>query len=148
MTQASEALVLDASVAVKWHLVDEEYAEQAIRLLTAFEDGRLSFVAPEHIRYEVPSAITAATRGRQPRLTEEQGREAINEFLALGIRLVGDDELVRAAYPLAHRHGCAFYDGLYLALAERLQFPFLTADQKLFDRVGHLPYVRWIAHGR
>ncbi|MGQ0550472.1 MAG: type II toxin-antitoxin system VapC family toxin [Armatimonadota bacterium] len=96
----------------------------------------------------MPSAITVATRGRRPRLREEQGKEAINEFLALGIRLVGDDEPVRTAYPLAHRYGCAFYDGLYLALAERLRLPFLTADQKLFDRVGRLPYIRWIADGR
>jgi len=144
MTQAPEGLVVDASVAVKWLLTDEEYADQAARLLTAFEDGRLSFVAPEHIRYEVPSAITVATRGRRPRLTEEQGREAIEEFLALGIRLVGDDDLVRAAYPLARRSGCAFYDALYLTLAERLRLPFLTADRRLYERVRQLPHVRWI----
>jgi predicted nucleic acid-binding protein len=30
---------------------------------------------------------------------------------------------------------------VYLALAERLSASFVTADQRLLARVGHLPYV-------
>ncbi len=51
------ALVLDASVAVKWHLKDEDYAAEAALLLEDFGQGELELVAPAQIRYEVPSAF-------------------------------------------------------------------------------------------
>ena len=79
----ARAFVVDASVAAKWHLTDEENTEQARSLLPRFGHGELELWAPEQIRYEVPSAITAATIGKRPRITQEQGREAIEEFLAL-----------------------------------------------------------------
>ncbi len=46
---------------------------------------------------------------------------------------------------LAHQHGCAFCDALYLALAQRLGIPFITADRRLHQRIGHLPDVVWLA---
>lgn len=144
MTQASDSLVVDASVAVKWHLVTEDNAEHARRLLLALADGAVSLFTPEHIRYEVPSAITVATRGVQPRLTPEAGRAAVAEFLALPLLTVTDDDLVSSAYEVAQDYGVAFYDGLYVALAQRLSIPIVMADHKLYARVQHLPGVRWI----
>lgn len=144
MPQLAETLVVDASVAAKWHLTDEEYADKATLILTRFAQGQVELLAPDHIRYEVPSAITVATQGRKPRITQEQGKEAIEEFLALGLKTVSDEELILAAYLLVHQYGCALYDALYLALAQRLTFPLITADHKLYQRVKHLPYVLWI----
>ena len=63
---APSALVVDASVAVKWHLGDEEHADQAVQLLQRFAQGDVELLAPTQIRYEVPSAITAATLGTTP----------------------------------------------------------------------------------
>ncbi len=140
----AEVLVIDASVAAKWHLSDEEYEEQALSILSSFAQGQVDLVAPGQIRYEVPAAIAVATRGRRPRLSREQGQEAIAEFLALGIKTVGDDDLVLAAYGLVHRYGCAFYDALYLALAQRLAVPFVTADAKLYHSVSEVSGVRWL----
>ena len=53
--------------------------------------------------------------------------------------------MIPAAYRLVHEHGCALYDGLCLALAQLLGIPFITADRKLYRRVGHLPEVIWLA---
>lgn len=142
--KAPYALVVDASVATKWHLTDEEYNDEATLIINRFAQGEVELVAPEHIRYEVPSAITVATLGRKPRLSVDQGREAIAEFLALGIKTVRDNDLVLAAYPLAHRYGCALYDALYLALADRLGMQFITADSKLYRLIRDLPFVLWI----
>ena len=144
MIPSTEALVVDASVAVKWHLTDEDNADQATQLLSRFAQGQTDLLAPVQIRYEVPSAITVATRGRARRITQEQGREAIEEFLALGLTTIDTDALILAAYPLVDRHGCAFYDALYLALAETLSLRFITADHKLYQRVRHLSYVVWL----
>lgn len=76
MAQNTEALVIDASVAVKWALLDEEHAGQARMLLVRALQGTLTFIAPGHIRYEVPSAIWAATRGARPRLTTADGERS------------------------------------------------------------------------
>ncbi len=144
MASTVPRLVVEASVAAKWHLPDEDYADQAGALLSQFHQGRIKLVAPEQIRYEVPSAITVATRGRSPRLTLEQGRRAIEEFLALDLETIRGDELVRLAYGLAHEYGCAFYDALYLALAQEMGVPFVTADGRLYRRVRAIPTVLWI----
>ncbi len=141
---APPAMVVDASVAVKWHLTDEEDADAAALLLTRFSDRQVDLVAPDQIRYEVPNAIAVATIGREPRLTPEQGREAIEEFLALALPTVVDDELIAKAFPLVHQYGIAFYDALYVALAQRLGIPFITADRRLYDYIRQLPAVIWI----
>jgi predicted nucleic acid-binding protein len=144
MARNADTLVLDASVAVKWHLSDEEYAEEAVELLSRFSEGRVTLLAPDHIRYEVPSAITVATIGSQPRLTRQQGQDAIEESLALGLTTVADDALILDAYSLVHQHGIALYDALYLALAQRSGCALITADRRLYQRIGYLTEVVWI----
>lgn len=44
----------------------------------------------------------------------------------------------------AHRYGCALYDALYLALAQQLGLPFVTADAKLYRLIRARPEVVWI----
>lgn len=107
MVATAELLVVDASVATKWHLPDEPDAEVALTLLDRFANGAVQLIAPQHICSEVPSAITVATQGRQPRLTREQGDAAIDEFLALALPTVDDDPLVRAASVLGYSHTAA-----------------------------------------
>ena len=148
MATTADTFVVDASVAVKWHLNDEEHAEAAARLLTRFGRGELTLVAPDHIRYEVPAAITVATIGTQPRLTVQEGQEAIEEFLDLGLTTVSTDDLILAAYPLVHRYNIALYDALYVALALRSQCSFVTADRRLYQRIRQLPGVVWVSDSR
>src|SRR5262245_20825821 len=139
-----EALVVDASVATKWHLTDEDHAAEALDILERFARGELTLVAPEQIRYEVPSAIAAATLGTGARLPVDLARLAIEKFLALGIETRRGDDLILAAYPLVHQHGIAFYDALYLALAQQLALPLVLADRRLHQRIRDLPEVVWI----
>ncbi len=144
MTKVAEAMVVDASVAAKWHLKDEEFAEQALVLLDQFSEGDITLYAPDQIRYEVPSAITLGTTSREPRLSKELGLKAIEGFLSLGISLDNSDEIILNAYSLVHQYGIAIYDALYLALAQKLSIPFITADFKLYKFVQDLPDVIWI----
>lgn len=145
MRDGLKTLVVDASVAVKWYLADEPDVERARAVFERFLAGELRLIAPGQIRYEVASAITVATRARTPRLAREEGATAIREFLALRIEMFDEDGMIVDAYRLVHQHGVAFYDALYLALAERLAVPFITADRRLYERVRQLLYVMWIA---
>ncbi len=145
MVATAELLVVDASVATKWHLPDESDADRALLLLDRFAGGEVQLIAPQHIGAEVPSAITVATRGRHARLRPDQADAAIDEFLAIALPTVDDDQLVRAAAAAAHEYGCAYYDGLYLALAQRLGVRLILADERFHVRIQHLPFVLWLA---
>lgn len=140
----TERFVVDASVAVKWHLTGEGHTHEARLILRRFSEGQTQLLAPSHIRYEVPSAIMAATIGRNPRITVEQGRQAIEEFLSLDLQTFDAAELVVEAYLLGHRHHSSFYDALYLALARDLQVPLITADRKFYQQISQLPNAFWI----
>jgi predicted nucleic acid-binding protein len=145
LARPADALVVDASVAAKWHLQDEDHVEQATLLLERFGRGELELLAPTQIRYEVPSTFTAATLGQNSRLAAPQARAAIEEFLELAITVVDDDQLVLSAFDLTQQSNCALYDALYVALSQRLDIPFITADNRLYQRIRHLPDVIWIA---
>jgi predicted nucleic acid-binding protein len=144
MAEAADQLVIDASIAVAWHLKDEEHSDLARQLLHELAAGELQFVAPEHIRYEVPNAITVAAQHRS-RLSQAEAQLAVAEFIDLDIPTVTDDALLVAAQSLAFQYGCASYDGLYLALTERLNLRLITADRKFYVLVSTHPLVRWIA---
>ena len=145
MVSKGRRLVVDASVVAKWHLKDETLAEEALRLLEDFTYGKVELLAPDHIRYEVANAINVAVyRGR---ISEEQGRIALIDFLDLAslLTLYGESKLISNGFDKAQLFGCAFYDGLYLALAEDTQCQFIYAD----DSLGRLikdkaSYALWI----
>ncbi len=139
MASAADRLVLDASVAIKWQLADEDHSDLAQELLRRYRVGEVSLIAPEHIHYEVFNALTVASRLRRPRLKQQEAVVATDEFLRLAIPTVTDDALLRAARTLTYQYGCSFYDSLYLALAERLNRPLITADQKFFNLIAAHP---------
>jgi predicted nucleic acid-binding protein len=145
MASRAEALVVDASVATKWFLSDEVDTYAAAFVLPQFGRGEIALHAPAYIRYEVPAAITAATLGTHPRITQEDAQEALSEFLLLQLETHESDELIWAAFSLVHQHGIALYDGLYVALSQELDLPFITADHKLYDRIRILPGMMWLA---
>lgn len=145
MTLAIEAYVVDASVAAKWYLRDEEDTAGADLLLHRFAQGHLDLLTPDHVRLEFIAAITKATRGRRARLTPDQGISAIEEFLALGLRSLDTEPLFLPAFNLAHQLGCAFYDALYLALSEQFALPLITADKRFYNAGRRYSSIMWIA---
>jgi predicted nucleic acid-binding protein len=135
--------VVDASIVSKWHLRDEQHVDLADEILFAFQAGRIDLIAPDHLRYEVPSAIRKSVR--TGRLTNDQARTAIADFLNWRLPTVGDDGLILAAYDQTVRFGCSFYDGLYLALADAIGCSFLYADDHLRNALGgRFPAAIWI----
>jgi predicted nucleic acid-binding protein len=121
--------IVDASVATKWQLRDEQFLEYADQILHDFQEGRIDLLASDHIRYEVPSAIRKCVRTR--RLTNEQSRRAIVEFLGLNLSTVANDHLILTAFDLTVQFNCSLYDGLYLALSEATGYPLIHADDRL-----------------
>lgn len=135
--------IVDASVAVKWYLKDEDDVQSADALLADFRDDRIQLIAPGQIRFEVPSAFLNAVRMK--RLPLDQLRQTIGDFLAWRILTVANDDLILAASDLALRFECALYDGLYLALAESAECPLIHADKRLRNSLGAgFPRAVWL----
>ena len=127
-------LVVDTSVALKWHLEDEDHVPEALAVLEDYRHGRISLLAPDNIRYEFAGAIRKAVSRR--RISTENGRLAIDAFLGLELRTVRSSSLIVIAYATAITYKCSLYDGLYVALAELAQSPLVYADRRLRNTLG------------
>lgn len=137
-----KAVVIDASVAVKW-VFDEPNSDAAHRLLRDCE----FLHAPAHWLAEAATALWA--KSALHRVLSRSESLARIEFLAgLPVRVAPLHEIIVRAGDMAHELTLTVYDTLYLALAERLGLTCVTADRKLFDCAARVPalgaLVRWI----
>jgi predicted nucleic acid-binding protein len=94
--------------------------------------GRGDLAAPALIVAETTNGLAKDVRlaGLQPADAELLLREG----LALPIELVPDQALAVDALRLAGELSLSSYDALYVALAERLGEPLMTADRRLAER--------------
>ncbi len=117
--------VVDASVAVT-ALIRGEYADWAEGQLLAAGTGR-SLWAPHLIDAEVGQALRRRVAARK--LRDAHASAALSKLVGLPLRRIPHTDLLDRVWDL--RHNLSFYDGLYVALAERLEVPLLTLDGRL-----------------
>ncbi len=140
--EGSRELVLDTSVAVKFHVPEEQH-EEAITLRTAFEEGWVDLLAPGTI---LPEAFNAFWQlHRRSELSREEVREGWTLVSNLPLSLYAPEDLVPRAVELTFETGVIIYDALFLALAEDAATPVVTADGKLLKALEGTPYAR-LAH--
>jgi predicted nucleic acid-binding protein len=122
MSAARTALVVDASVALKW-LVDEPGTDAAFAL------REWELYAPPLLRIEAANVLrTLAARGGA---TPEQAAGLFGLLQTAPVAIVDQDDVLEAealALALDLRH--PVYDCIYLALAERLDLTLVTADAR------------------
>jgi predicted nucleic acid-binding protein len=120
-------IVIDASVAVKWLL--PEPGDAAAQELLASEER---LVAPSLIRTEVAAALARRARFREiePRDAETAMGLWLQTLRDGVIGVVADEADLVPALRLAVELSHPLQDCLYLALAERLGAPLVTADKK------------------
>lgn len=139
-----DSLVVDSSVAVKWFIA-EPYSAEARRILDAYQNGLLSFLAPDLINAEVGNILwkKQAFQG----LAASDAQDVLDEFRRLQFKFIPAAELLEDAYNIAVTHRRTVYDALYLALSVREGCRFVTADEKLANAVGAtFPGVAWLAN--
>jgi predicted nucleic acid-binding protein len=129
--------VLDASVLVEY-LAGGEHALEARRGIMQ-DPGRLW--APHLIDAEVGHVLRRATLAGE--LSASAAGDALGALADIPLRRAYHRSLLQRAWGL--RANVSFYDGLYIALAERLGLPLLTLDARLARAPGLRTNVEVIA---
>jgi len=125
--------VADASVAVKW-FIHEDLSDRAQRLFELKLRKQAELWAPDLLLAEFGNVMWKYHQ--QGRLSKEQVQENVGDLKRLELQLVGIGDLISEAVVLALTHSRTVYDALYLALSIRLDWPFITADQKFYSAVS------------
>jgi predicted nucleic acid-binding protein len=117
-------LVVDASVAAKWRVV-EALSTQALALL----DSGNELIAPELFWAEVGNILWKKARAGD--LTDTEAIKRFDALTGMGLRTVANASVARDAVELAPATGRTVYDAVYVALAMRESCRFVTADERL-----------------
>jgi len=127
--------VLDASVLVKWFLHQQEGdRERALALRELHISGRSTIFVPQLAQLEVLNAIRFS-----PKAKEEDGELALEALQDLHLETKPTEpDLVRKANAIAWAYKITIYDALYVALAEQVGYPLITADEVMMKKLkGH-----------
>ena len=121
--------VVDASVAVKW-LVEEEQSELAQHLLEDVHDLH----APRLIVSEISNALW--TKVRRHQLRRDEAEVLVARIPEMPLRWFEDEQICADAARLAFAMERPVYDCFYLALGHRLGATLVTADQRFAEAVA------------
>ncbi len=139
-------VVVDANILIAFGLADEPLHTQANQILSAWKTAGESLTAPRLFRSEITAVVRKVVY--QQRMTPEQGRNLLAQFLIYPVEFHEDDALLKEAYELAVRFNRPrAYDTQYMALAERLNCEFWTADERLVHSTQmQFSHIRWLGN--
>lgn len=136
-------VIVDTSIAIKW-IVEETDSEKAVALLARWVKGKTVILAPILLAYELTNVLH-----QRIRRGEASGEEAEQLLIYVLLNVVRLDraydhaQSVRALQFAQQFSLTATYDAHYLALAEREQCEYWTADARLLNGLrGQLSWVR------
>jgi len=134
-------IVVDASVAVKWFIAEENDHDSLELLKRPFE-----IHAPNLLFLELDNVLCKLIR--RDLLSEDIGFEIHDRILDFPIEIHPFPSLQEEALQLAVRTKRSMYDCIYLSLAEALDCRMVTADRKFFESLQGGPMSRhllWVA---
>lgn len=137
-------IVIDANILIAFALTDEPLHIQASQVLLGWQAASTQLAAPRLFRSEVTAVMRKAVY--QQRIAHDQGRSLLARRLVDPIEFYEDDDLLASAYELAQRFKRPrAYDSQYMALAERLNSEFWTADETLYNSIqSKFSPIRWL----
>jgi predicted nucleic acid-binding protein len=126
-----EKLIIDASVAAKWFLNDEESVDKAEQFLIRLLSEEIELHAPEILRYELGHLLTKAQRNPQRPISREDTEKAYFDFCELPITYHNlTDKDRQEVLSFANQFHRGFYDSSYIWLACRLGTKWLTSERR------------------
>lgn len=132
--------VLDSSTILKWFL-KEENTEKAITFKELFVEGEIDLIEPDLLLYEFVNGLRY-----QKNITQKDIEEAVETLFDLGISFVTPKlSLLKMANQFALKNDITIYDACYIVLAKETGSQFVTADEKLFRKLAHLPLIKLLS---
>lgn len=133
MSSTAEYLVIDASLAVRG-VLPLQHSQRVTDLLEEWLEAGIKIAVPGLWLLEVTSTIHRLLMQRQ--ISREEAEAVLEALLGLPVEMFQEDaDLCRKAFVWASQlEHFAIYDSVYLALSERLNADFYTADKRLFNR--------------
>ena len=127
-------IVLDASVALKWVLPDEEGGDAAWELAVRHARGTGTIAVPDLMFYEAANVLAMT-----PRLSRQSSWDAWHDLsmMRLDVYAPTAQEMHRAM-EISRTCRVSVYDAYYAALAEALDCKMVTADLKLARKLAKL----------
>ena len=133
-----DACVLDASVLVKLFLPEEHAAIATALVRGVSDEGASARAIPDLALLECGNVFWK--RVRRGHLPADFAAESLADLLALPLVVWPTRELAERALQLALPFDVSMYDAAYLALADTLDIPLVTADQAMARKVGERGY--------
>ena len=133
MTAQAQEWVVDASVGIQL-FIDGPRSDAAHRLfaqLTLEPPARL--YVPDLFYIEIANVLWKYVRWQGLPLDQAQGY--LQQLERLGLPTTSTASLMMDALVQAARYKITAYDACYLALAQRLSVPLITADRKLAEAI-------------
>ena len=127
--------VVDASVLVKWFLYQQEAdRDRALALRDLHIAGRSTIIIPRLAVLEVLNAVRFS-----PKAKEEDGETALEVLQDMNLDARSPDlALLRKANAIGWAYKITIYDAIYVALAEQVGYPLITADPAMTKKLtGH-----------
>jgi predicted nucleic acid-binding protein len=124
--------VLDTSVVVKWFSeYDEDDLDKALRLRNGILERRCSVTVPDLIFYELANALRY-----NPRFLVEDVKDAMDSVINMEFDVKGiEPDVMTSAIEIGFKFNVTLYDAYFMALSQKENMPFVTADYKFAKRV-------------
>jgi len=149
MSVMNKSLVcVNASLVLKL-VLPEEHADRALELWRSWLDSEIQPISPRLLLYEVTSVLRKhAHRGTIPQSSADKAFSAVTRIIRSQVEIIDPEKIHKKAWDLAKSFvRPTAYDTHYLALAEHMNCPFWTADERLFNAVhDSLEWVCWVGH--
>lgn len=127
----SKLIVIDASIVAKWLLPDETNLHADL-IKKEFAKRDISIAVPSFIFYEVNNLLKSAFLS--DRIDHKTAISLYEAFLKFDFIVHLSKQLLKVALKKAIELNISSYDASYVVLAEYLQIPFYTADEKLVQK--------------
>jgi len=133
MSEVILRCVLDASVGIKL-FVEEEFSDKVQTLFSKLaEDPQAEIHVPDLFYIECANILLKYTR-RYKRPIEDSLAD-LEDLNKLALKSTSTADLIEDALLLANEKNLTAYDACYAVLAQKLEFPLITADAPLAKAV-------------
>jgi predicted nucleic acid-binding protein len=145
MTFSPQDCVIDASVGIKLFL-QQPLSEQAHQLFAPLAiESPIRLSVPDLFFIECTNILWKYVRFSG--YSVEKAKHDLIHLESLALQPFSTAELMVTALEIATSQAISAYDACYIALAQHLSVPFITADEKLIHKLSHSTYqVHWLGN--